>query len=518
MYLTGSFGIPTLRDRAPNLDWDIAPLPRGPGGRRASIVFSNAWGISADCPNPQAAFELLKFLASPEAMRIVGRHQVFLPARKSVLREMLAAEPTRKPRSTWALTHDLDNNYGHAPFSTKQNYSDVYEVVNDHFDKLLALQNPPFTPAECARSMTQEGNTVLQRDRPVYRSTGYGRLAIGVALLPAVYLLWRLLRRPRVRRSGVALREERWGYALISPWLLGFLIFAAFPILASIVLSFSQWQSLSDFTRSEFIGFENYATALSGRDPKFWTSIWVTFRYALVAVPIGLFAGLALAILMNQRVRGIATFRTLYYIPAVLPSVAAAVLWWHLFDIDRGWINRSLRWVNWGGWVNRLGDGISESFPFAWLESPVLTPWVFIIMSLWVVGGGMIIYLAGLQGIPTQLYEAAEIDGAGRWAQLRHVTLPMLSPVIFFNLVMGIIGSFQVFNVAFVMFDGGTGPRDSALFYGLHLFRQAFLNYRLGYASALAWILFIIVLAFTAIVFKSSPMWVHYESGRGKRA
>lgn len=294
-------------------------------------------------------------------------------------------------------------------------------------------------------------------------------------------------------------------------------MFAAFPILTSIVLSFAQWQSLGDFTRSEFIGFENYRTAFSGLDTKFWPSLWVTFRYAALAVPAGLVAGLALALLMNQKVRGIAVFRTLFYIPAILPSVATAVLWWHLFDADRGWINRVLGWVNIFGWVDTAAGAAGERFPIAWLESPTFTPLVFIVMALWAVGGGMIIYLAGLQNIPTQLYEAAEIDGAGRWAKLRYVTLPMLSPVIFFNLVMGIIGSFQVFNVAFVLFEGGTGPGDSALFYGLHLFREAFFKYRLGYASALAWILFVIILAMTGLVFKSSPMWVHYEAAKERR-
>ncbi len=200
------------------------------------------------------------------------------------------------------------------------------------------------------------------------------------------------------------------------------------------------------------------------------------------------------------------------------PPVATAVLWWHLFDKYHGWVNRVLDKLNFGNWLPdaaaRLGI---QTYPIGWLADERVTPVIFVVMALWAVGGGMIIYLAGLQNIPTQLYEAAEIDGAGRWAQLRHVTLPMLSPVIFFNLIMGIIGSFQVFNAAFVLFDGGTGPNDSALFYGLHLFREAFTKYRLGYASALAWILFVIILALTALVFKSSPMWVHYEAGRGKR-
>jgi multiple sugar transport system permease protein len=518
MFLWGVFEMATLNEQAAELDWDVAPLPRGPDGRRASIVYTNAWGISKQSRYPEAAFAFLKFLVSREGLTIARQHEVFLPVRRSMITDATLADPTHRPRSVWALTHDMDQGYAQVPFSTRQYYGDVYEIVNEYFDKLLRLPEPKLTPLEAAQTITREGNLLLRRDKAVRRSTSFGALALGLAAVPAALVLWRLLTRPRRGMSKLALREERWGYLLISPWVLGFLVFAAFPIIVSVTLSFAQWQSVSDFTRSEFIGVENYRVALSGEDKKFWLSLWVTFRYALLAVPAGLIAGLTLAILMNQKVRGISVFRTLYYIPAILPSVATAVLWWHLFDKYYGWVNRVLDKLNFGNWlpdfVARLGI---QTYPIGWLSDERVTPVIFIVMALWAVGGGMIIYLAGLQNIPTQLYEAAQIDGAGRWGQLRHVTLPMLSPVIFFNLIMGIIGSFQVFNVAFVLFDGGTGPNDSALFYGLHLFREAFFKYRLGYASALAWILFVVILAMTALVLKSSPMWVHYEAARGKR-
>ncbi len=519
MFLWGVFLIPTLNEQAPALDWDIAPLPRGPDGRRASIVYTNAWGISRQCPHPEAAFAYLKFLVSDEGMRIMRRHQVFLPVRRALLRDTGLVDPTRRPRSTWVLTHDMDHGYAQEPFSTRQYYGDIYELINEQFEKLLRLPRPELTPAEVARTITAGGNTLLRRDRAVRRPTPFGLVALGLAALPGVYLLWRWLRTRRRPLSPLARQEERWGYLLIAPWVLGFLLFSAFPIIVSLTLSFAQWQSVADFTRSEFIGLENYRVALSGEDPKFWPSLWVTFRYALVAVPAGLIAGLALALLMNQKVRGISVFRTLYYIPAILPSVATAVLWWHLFDTRYGWVNRVLEAVNFGNWVPAAAAALgARTYPIGWLSDEAVVPLVFVVMALWTVGGGMIIYLAGLQNIPTQLYEAAEIDGAGRVQQLRHVTLPMLSPVIFFNLIMGIIGSFQVFNAAFVLFDGGPGPGNSALFYGLHLFREAFFKYRLGYASALAWILFVIILALTALVFKSSPLWVHYEAARKRAA
>lgn len=516
MYLGGVFSIPTLREQAPHLDWDIAPLPRGPRGKRASVVFTNGWGVSRESRHPEAAYAFLRFLVSDEALRIIGRRQVFLPCRRSILREVVTRDETRPPRSVWALTHDVDHGYAYAPSSTTQYYFDVYECINEHFEKLLQIPNPPFDPATAGRLMTEEGNRILHRDRRPRADTSFGYFVLALAVAPAAVLLYRLLRRRRPL-SRIAVQEERWGYALITPWIVGFLLFMAFPILVSIGLSFAQWQSLSDFTRAEFLGLENYRVALAGDDPKFWPSLWVTFRYALLAVPAGLVAGLALAILMNQAVRGITLYRTLFYLPAVLPSVATAVLWWYLFDAHHGWINRVVEWINIGGWVEALTAALNLPYPIGWLVDPRVVPIVFVVMSLWIVGGGMIIYLAGLQGIPTALYEAAEIDGAGRWRRFQYVTLPMLSPVILFNLIMGIIGSFQVFNVAFVLYDGAPGPGDSALFYGLHLFREAFFKYRLGYASALAWILFVLILAMTAMVFKSSPMWVHYEAQRRKR-
>lgn len=518
MMLYGVFMIPRLREDAPNLAWDVAPPPRGPAGRRASVVFTNTWAIPKGCKDPHAAFQLLKFLVSLEGMKISGKYQTFLPARRSLLRETFYADLRREGRNADALTHDVDHGYGGPPFTTRQHYMDVYDAINDQLETLLALQNPPYDPREACERMTREGNSILHRDRTVRASTKFGLFAAGVAALPGIYLLARFLFRRRAALSPLARSEERWGYLLVSPWIAGFLLFSAGPILASLLLSFAQWQSLSNFTRSEFVGLENYRIALGGEDPKFWPAMWVTFRYALVAVPLGLVAGLALALLMNQRVRGITIFRTLYYVPAVLPAVATAVLWYHLFDAHHGWVNWILEFVNVGGWLQVVAANMGETFPFVWTESPRLVPWLFVLLSLWTVGGGMIIYLAGLQNIPTELYEAAEIDGAGRWRKVRHVTLPMLSSVIFFNLVMGLIGALQVFGVAFVLFDTHTGPADSALFYGLHLFREAFFKYRLGYASALAWILFAIILALTALVMKSSPLWVHYEAVRRRRA
>jgi len=230
-------------------------------------------------------------------------------------------------------------------------------------------------------------------------------------------------------------------------------------------------------------------------DPLFWQSLKVTAIYSFVSVPMGLGLGLAVAILMNQKVRGIAAFRTIYYLPAVVSGVAVALLWMWIFDPSYGLGNVVLRSI-----------GLPGS---QWLTSPTTSLLSLILMSFWGIGGGMVIYLAGLQSVPQHLYEAADLDGAGVLQKFRHVTIPMLTPVIFYNLIMGIIGSFQVFTQAFVMTNGG--PVNSTLFYVLYLFRQAFNYYHMGYASAMAWILFAIILALTLIVFKSSALWVYYE-------
>ena len=293
----------------------------------------------------------------------------------------------------------------------------------------------------------------------------------------------------------MALREAVDGYLFAGPLLVGLIVFTIGPVLASLAIGFCKYDI---FTPPQWIGGRNYADLF--RDPLFWQSLKVTVIYSICAVPLGLILGLAVALLMNQKIRGIALFRTIYYLPAVVSGVAVALLWVWIFDPSYGLANVALRWF-----------GIP---PSQWLTSPTTSLLSLILMSLWGVGGGMVIYLAGLQSVPQHLHEAASLDGANLWQRFRHVTLPMLSPVIFYNLIMGIIGSFQVFTQAFVMTNGG--PVNSTLFYVLYLFRNAFNYYRMGYASAMAWVLFAIILVLTLLVFRSSALWVYYEGERRK--
>jgi multiple sugar transport system permease protein len=232
-----------------------------------------------------------------------------------------------------------------------------------------------------------------------------------------------------------------------------------------------------------------------GEDDLFWKSLGNTLYMVVFGLPLGLAASLGIALLLNQKLKGMALYRTLYYIPAITPVVASSILWLWLLNPDIGLVNVGLM---------RVGIGN----PPAWLTDPVWAKPALILMGLWGAGGSMVIYLAGLQDVPESLYEAAALDGASKLHQLLHVTLPMLSPVILFNLIMGLIGAFQYFTQAYVMTNGG--PEDATTFYALHLFNRAFMDFKMGYASAMAWILFLITLAAALLVFRTSARWVYY--------
>ena len=297
---------------------------------------------------------------------------------------------------------------------------------------------------------------------------------------------------PRTSRPyRPARREAILFYLCISPWLLGFTVFILGPVLSSLGLSFTRWDLLSD---PVFVGLRNYTRMVD--DKLFWQSLSVTVRYTLLYVPAELVGGLLLALLMNQRgVRGIRGARTIYYLPTIISGVAFVVVWMWLFQPEAGLINATLA---------RFGIQGPR-----WLADPNTALTALWLMSLWGLGRAALIYLAGLKGIPQQLYEAAAIDGAGAWQSFRHVTLPMLTPTIFFNLVLSIIGTFQTFTSAFVATNGG--PLDSTLFYVLYLYRKAFQEFQMGYASALAWVLFLIILVLTILVVRSGQWWVYYE-------
>ncbi len=300
--------------------------------------------------------------------------------------------------------------------------------------------------------------------------------------------------RARPPRLNSRRREAIACYIFISPAILGVLFFAIGPMIASLFLSFTSFDML---TAPKWVGLGNYLDLL--HDPLFLKSLRVTAIYSLVTVPVILVISFFVALLLNQKLRGMNFFRSVYYLPTVMSGVAVAMLWRWMFNGEYGLVNTALAKIG----IHGPNWFLSETWAL-----PAL-----IVTGLWTFGGTTLIYLAGLQGVPNELYEAAEVDGANRWRQHRYITAPMVSHVTFFNLVMGVIGSLQVFAEPFVLTGGG--PNNSTLLLPLYLYRNAFEYLKMGYASSIAWVSFLIVLVLTLLVFRSLPYWVHQEVDTG---
>ncbi|WP_026694890.1 carbohydrate ABC transporter permease [Peribacillus kribbensis] len=294
-------------------------------------------------------------------------------------------------------------------------------------------------------------------------------------------------------------KENLIGYGFISPWLIGFFFLTAGPLVFSLIVSFSDYNITS---KMHFTGLDNYKRMFTA-DDLFWTSLWNTIYFVVFSVPLTTAGAIFVAVLLNTKIKGMKIFRTIYYLPAVLSGVAVYFLWMQLLSPGTGLVNLVLSWFGVDG-------------P-AWLFDPSWTKPALIIMKLWSVGGGMLLYLASLQGVPESLYEAADLDGANMFQKFFHITLPMITPIIFFDIITSTIGAFQVFQEAYVMSkDGDGGPAHSLLFYNLHMWNNAFEVFDMGYASAMAWILFIIIMILTLINLKFGKRWVHYEGGDNK--
>lgn len=306
------------------------------------------------------------------------------------------------------------------------------------------------------------------------------------------------LPQPRNRGGG---RKHRFGqnnlvgYLFISPWLIAFFLFVLIPMIVSFGLSFTNYNVLGSW---QFTGLENFQRMFF-EDRRYWRSVNATVQYVIFAVPLRLIFALAVAMLLNTKRRGVSFYRAAYYAPSVVGgSIAVAVMWRSIFSRD--------------GLMNFLlaGLGIPAT---NWLGNPSTAIWTLILLAVWQFGSPMLIFLAGLKNIPEQLYEAADIDGANGWQKFWRITLPMLTPIIFFNLIMQIISGFMVFTQAFIITGGA--PLDTTLFYALYVYQRAFVTYEMGYASAMSWVLLSFVAVMTAIVFRSSSYWVFYESAEG---
>ncbi len=292
-------------------------------------------------------------------------------------------------------------------------------------------------------------------------------------------------------------RRLRIGLLFASPWIIGFLGFTLYPIIASFYYSLHVFTTFDQ--PMQWVGFANYWELL-GQDNLFWGSLYNTVYMVVFGVPFHVVLAVTLALFLNLNLRGVAIYRTIYYLPTIVPVVATSVLWLWIFNPEYGLINAAL------SVVGIRGPG--------WLTDPALAKPALILMGGWTIGGTVVIFLAGLQDISKQLYEAAMIDGAGAWQRVLYVTLPMLSPVIFFNVIIAVIGGFQIFTEAFIMTSGG--PLDSTLFYALYLYRNAFQFFKMPYASAMAWILFLVVVTATLLIFRTSVRLVYYEGEEGR--
>lgn len=297
----------------------------------------------------------------------------------------------------------------------------------------------------------------------------------------------------RKKISGIERMERNWGILFALPPIMGLLCFSLYPVMASFYYSMTDWMIGGD---RNFVGIDNYKTIFTA-DPTFQKSLFITAYYSFGAVPLSLTSAFILAFLLNQKVKGLAFFRTIFYLPTIVPYIASTILWIWIFNPDFGLLNTMLKSI-----------GLPTS---QWIYSETTAIPSLMLMSTWAVGTWMLIFLAGLQSVPAHLYEAVEVDGGSRWQKFWHITIPSMTPTIFFNLVMALISAFQVFNQAYIMTQGG--PNNATLFLVFHIYRKAFAESKIGYASALAWILFLIIMILTLIVFKSSNKWVHYEEG-----
>lgn len=298
-----------------------------------------------------------------------------------------------------------------------------------------------------------------------------------------------------MKPGGLTTRQKRniaQGLLFTSPAILGFLTFSLIPMGASLFFSFTDYR-ISNVP--EWLGAANYLRLFSGEDPFFYKSFGVTAYYTFLSVPVFLLTAFVIANLLNSGVKGMPIFRTLFYLPSIVPVVATTMIWSWLFNPDFGLLNSALKAV-----------GLSGS---KWIHSESTVIPSMVLMGTWTTGSTMIIFLAALQDIPTQLYEAAKVDGAGYWRRLFSITIPLMTPTLFFNLIMGLIGGFQTFSQAYLLTGGG--PNNASLFYVFHLYREAFRNSQMGRACALSWVLFVIIAALSAITFRTSDKWVYSE-------
>ena len=496
--LGGPFGrwkVPTYR-RIEKFDWDFAPLPHAADSPPANGVLTVAWAMSAGNKHPKESWRLMKYLVGRRGQELICEQGLAIPVLKSVARTKCFTDPSRRPVSDEVFLTAAEQ-ASYIPWPPDPRYRDQLKT---HLEEIFKLGMPVDAALERAQTAWLS-NATPSAYHDHYDLVNWGRIAM-IILLPlgviclAIAALW-WFRRP----NKLAFREELAGMTMISPWVIGFVGITAFPIVLSLLLAFTRWSGMVTLDHAEWVGWDNFRELL-GYDATFRRALYVTTLYAVLAVPSSQIAALVAAMLLNHEVKGIGIYRAIWYLPSVLAGVGMAIMWKWVFHHEHGLLNAMLEPV-----LKRF-----HTTPPSWFERDAPTWGVpaFAILNLWVIGGTMMIYLAGLKGIPKDLYEAAEIDGATGPRKLWNVTLPMLSPVIFFNVIIAIIASFQIFTQVFIMTGGG--PGTATHFFVFYIYKQAFDLHDMGYASAMAWLLLVIVLVLTLLVMRSSRRYVYYEA------
>lgn len=514
MLQSGAWEVEDMRKKHPG-EWDIAPFPTFARSKNRDLPGEGVGVcILKSTRHPKEAWEWLKYLSGVDALTTTAKSGETQPAIRRLaqtpgiwLPAADAAGPNRFPEHL-SITDDgalrvrtikTPTYFEGIRNSIQGNY---YNVLTGSQSASVALHNLQESEPSRLRRALARANSGPYPTVPVLIC------AIVIVLGLVAWVFWP----ERNRRLGpIAAAENRSGFKFIAPWLCG-LALTVGPMLYSFMLSLAD----SDIVRPpQWRGLDNYLDALNPRvDDTLFVSLRQTFLFTIISVPLGMAFSLALALLLNLKVKGIPLFRALYYLPSLASAVAMSLIWMRLFDRDHGLLNLILYGADGRGGLPFLGRWLSAwagtpGEPVNWLGNTRTVIPAFVIMGLWGAGGGVVILLAGLQGIPNMFYEAAVLDGAGPRMRFRHVTLPMLSPTLFFTLVTGLIGSLQVFSQAFVITSGG--PDRATYFFMVWLYQTAFGELRMGYASALAWILFLIIMAITAIQFVLAKRWVYYE-------
>ncbi len=519
MYQDGIWQVPQIRrDMPPGskdfFDWDIAPFPRyvgapvmrGPTGGSGYAMFST-------CKHKRMAWKFMTFMAGPVGMRAMAEAGIAQPAiRKVALSHAWIPGPNTPYAQLWPHNRIItDQEVANVVFDpTSPYWQDASSYLNAELTTFFNGIISAKTAFTVGRQQSQDRLDYLRHQANLPRFPWAAGILVGLALVAGLcfFVYWPERGKKYTTRQK---SENRSAYKFLTLWIIGLVGLTLGPMVLSLLMSVTSWDMI---TPARWRGVGNFQEAFTA-DPRFWVSLKVTFIYTAVRVPLSLVFSFVLAMLLNVKVRGIPLYRAAFYIPSLASGVASSLIWMRIFSPNNGLLNSFLysKWINGtlhiGDWLSNLVG--TPHTPVNWIGSEQTALSAFIIMSLWGVGGSTIILLAGLQGVPDMYYEAATVDGASPFKKMKAITLPMITPALFFTLITGFIAAFQNFTDVYVVTSGGGGPNNATMLYMLNLYNMAFANHRFGYAAALGWMLFAIILIVTLIQFQTSK-WVYYEA------